>query len=78
MSAAMKNRSGERARMRYAARHDAVTTQRSRIFGPQPPSDFWGAMAQLFRMDPSRDLDPNLDLVASSRSTRRDVVPASR
>ena len=49
----------------YAARHDAVTTQHSRIFGPQPPSDFWGAMAQLFRMDPSRDLDPNLDVVAS-------------
>ena len=49
----------------YAARHEAVTTQHSRIFGPRPPSDFWGAMAQLFRMDPSRDLDPNLDVVAS-------------
>ena len=49
----------------YAARHDAVATQHSRIFGPQPPSDFWGAMAQIFRMDPDRDLDTNLEVVAS-------------
>ena len=49
----------------YAALQDAVATQHSRIIGPQPVGDFWGNMAQLYRMDPHRDLDANLGVIAS-------------
>ena len=49
----------------FAHHHDAVDDQRSRLFGPQPPSDYWGAMAQYFRMDPRRDLDASLQAIAS-------------
>ena len=44
----------------FADYHDAVGFQNSRLFGHQPPSDSWGAMAQRFRLDPRRDLDANL------------------
>ena len=49
----------------YAARLDAVAEQQSRIFGPEPPDDPWGAAAESFRMDPSRDPEPNLQMVSS-------------
>ncbi|MXY21970.1 MAG: methyltransferase domain-containing protein [Dehalococcoidia bacterium] len=50
----------------YAAWQDAVAAQNRRIFGPQPPIDPWGGrMAQLFRLDPLRDLDDSLKAVAS-------------
>lgn len=49
----------------YAARHDAVAAQQSRIFGPEPPGDPWGAEAEFFRMDPNRDPEPNLRIISS-------------
>ena len=49
----------------YAALQDAVATQHHRIIGPQPAGDFWGNMAQLYRMDPHRALDTNLGMIAS-------------
>ena len=50
----------------YAARIDAVSTQRLRLHGHQPPDDrFGGAVAQRFRADPHRRLDANLQVVAS-------------
>ena len=49
----------------YANFQDAAATQYSRIFGPQPTRDPWGAMAQLFRLDPRRDLDASLQVIAS-------------
>jgi len=50
----------------YAARIDAVSAQRLRIHGPQPPDDrFGGPVAQRFRHDPHRSLDANLQVVAS-------------
>ena len=49
----------------YAACHDAVAAQQSRIFGPEPPGDPWGAEAGFFRMDPNRDPEPNLRMISS-------------
>ncbi len=49
----------------YAARHDAVAAQQSRVFGPEPPGDPWGAVAGSFRMDPNRDPEPNLQIISS-------------
>ena len=49
----------------YAACHDAAAAQQSRIFGPEPPGDPWGALAGFFRLDPNRDPEPNLRIVAS-------------
>jgi len=50
----------------YAAHIDAVSAQRLRIHGPQPPGDrFGGPVAQRFRCDPHRSLDANLRVVAS-------------
>ena len=49
----------------YAACHDAVAAQQSRIFGPEPPGDPWGAEAGFFRMDPNRDPEPNLQIISS-------------
>ena len=50
----------------YAAYQDAVAAQNSRIFVPEPPSDPWGGrMAQLFRLDPCRDPDASLQVIAS-------------
>src|SRR5919198_6664203 len=50
----------------YAARIDAVRTQRVRLHGAPPPSDPWGgSVAQRFRSDPHRQLDANLAVLAS-------------
>jgi SAM-dependent methyltransferase len=50
----------------YAALIDAVNAQRSRLHGHQPLEDrFGGPVAQRFRADPHRDLDANLQVVAS-------------
>jgi len=50
----------------YAAHIDAVSAQRLRIHGHQPPDDrFGGPVAQRFRCDPHRSLDANLQVVAS-------------
>ncbi len=49
----------------YAARLDAVAAQQSRIFGPEPPGDPWGAAAGSFRMDPNRNPEPNLQIISS-------------
>src|SRR5919109_4152144 len=50
----------------YAALIDVVNAQRSRIHGQQPAADrFGGPVAQRFRADPHRDLDANLQVVAS-------------
>lgn len=50
----------------YAAHIDAVSAQRLRIHGPQPPGDrFGGPVAQRFRCDPHRSLDANLQVIAS-------------
>jgi len=50
----------------YAALIDAVSAQRLRLHGPQPPDDrFGGPVAQRFRYDPHRSLDVNLQVVAS-------------
>ena len=49
----------------YDARHDAIAAQQSRIFGPEPQGDPWGAEAGFFRMDPNRDLGTNLRMISS-------------
>ena len=49
----------------YAASHDAAAAQQSRIFGPEPQGDPWGAMAGFFRLDPNRDPEPNLRIISS-------------
>src|SRR5260370_36049765 len=50
----------------YAARIDAVRTQRARLHGAQPPDDPWaGPVARRFRADPHRPLDANLAVLAS-------------
>jgi SAM-dependent methyltransferase len=53
---------------RYAARVDAVLTQRTRLRGPQPPGDLFAGLPNdhpLMKADPRRPLDPNLDIIAS-------------
>ena len=50
----------------YAARLDAVSAQNARIYGPAPSGDPWsGTAARQFRFDPRRELDRNLDIIAS-------------
>ena len=49
----------------YAARIDAVNAQRARFRGQETVYDPWGAAAPLFRFDPLRELDANLDAIAS-------------
>ena len=49
----------------YTARHDSVAAQQSRIFGPEPRDDPWGAEADFFRLDPNRDPEPNLQIISS-------------
>ena len=52
----------------YAARVDAVLAQRTRLRGPQPPGDLFGALPPdhpLMMSDPRRALDPNLAVLAS-------------
>jgi len=53
---------------RYAARVDAVLTQRTRLRGPQPPGDRRAgcpADHPLMKADPLRPLDANLAVIAS-------------
>ena len=50
----------------YAAHLDAVQAQNARIYGPPPTGDAWGgASARRFRFDPHRDLDRNIEVIAS-------------
>ena len=52
----------------YAARVDAVLTQRTRLRGAEPPGDpFAGLPADhpILRSDPRRPLEPNLQIIAS-------------
>jgi SAM-dependent methyltransferase len=52
----------------YAARVDAVIAQRTRLRGPQPPGDLFGALPPdhpLLSVDARRPLEPNLEIVAS-------------
>lgn len=54
------------AAAKYAAYQDAIAAQRSRIYGQEPSEDPWrAATARLFRFDPHRSLDPNLEVIAS-------------
>src|SRR5206468_1116260 len=51
----------------YAARVDAVLEQRTRLRGPQPPGDLFGALPPdhpLLMVDARRALDPNLAIMA--------------
>jgi SAM-dependent methyltransferase len=48
----------------YRARIDAVQAQRDRLVAPSPGTDRWERMAKQFRMDPNRELDPNLAATA--------------
>lgn len=48
----------------YAARIDAVNAQQARVHGQQAPHDPWGAAAAIFRFDPHRTLDANLEAIA--------------
>ena len=50
----------------YAAHLDAVQAQNARIYGPSPTGDAWGgALARQFRFDAHRDLDRNMEVIAS-------------
>ena len=52
----------------YAARVDAVLTQRSRLRGPQPPGDLFAGLrpdSTLLKVDPHRPLNKNLEIIAS-------------
>ena len=48
----------------YAARIDAVNAQQARVQGQHAPHDPWGAAAAIFRFDPHRTLDANLEAIA--------------
>ena len=59
---------GDNAADRYAARVDAVLTQRTRLRGRQPPGDLFAGLPTdhpLMKADPRRPLDPNLEIIAS-------------
>ena len=59
---------GDNAADRYAARVDAVLTQRTRLRGRQPPGDLFAGLPSdhpLMKADPRRPLDPNLEIIAS-------------
>ncbi len=50
----------------YAACVDAVDAQNLRVYGEQRKADPWGApFAHTFRFDPCRELDANLEIIAS-------------
>jgi 2-polyprenyl-3-methyl-5-hydroxy-6-metoxy-1,4-benzoquinol methylase len=50
----------------YAASVDAVNVQRARLHDEQRPDDPWaGDRVQRFRYDPHRNLDANLEVIAS-------------
>ena len=49
----------------FANRLDAIAEQRSRLFGAASTADPWTPrLARLFRFDPRRDLEPNLQTIA--------------
>src|SRR5215813_284473 len=59
---------GDNAVDRYAARVDAVLTQRTRLRGLQPPGDLFAGLPSdhpLMKADPRRPMDPNLEIIAS-------------
>jgi SAM-dependent methyltransferase len=49
----------------YRARIAAVAAQRQRLIAPEAGGGRWDREAKRFRMDPNRELDPNLAVVAS-------------
>ena len=52
----------------YAARVDAVLTQRTRLRGPAPPGDLFDGLPPghpLLNADPLRPLEPSLEIIAS-------------
>jgi SAM-dependent methyltransferase len=50
----------------YAASVDAANAQRARLHGPQHGDERWGdETAQRYRYDPHRNLDANLEVIAS-------------
>ena len=50
----------------YAAMVDAVNAQKLWTHGPSAEGDVWsGDAARAFRFDPHRELDPNLEVIAS-------------
>ncbi len=49
----------------YAAMVDAVNAQRVLIRNRQQPDDPWSGQAQRFRFDPHRNLNANLEIIAS-------------
>jgi SAM-dependent methyltransferase len=59
---------GDKAADRYAARVDAVLTQRTRLRGRQPLGDLFAGLPSdhpLVKADPRRPLDLNLEIIAS-------------
>lgn len=49
----------------FATRLDAVAEQQSRLFGAAPASDPWTPrLARLFRSDPRRNMEPNLEAIS--------------
>ena len=51
----------------YAARVDAVLDQRTRLRGPQPSGDLFAGLPPtnpMFRIDPRRQIEPNLEIIA--------------
>ena len=50
----------------YAAHLDAVQAQNARIYGPPSSEDAWGgAAARQFRVNPRREFDRNMSIIAS-------------
>ena len=61
----------------YAARIDAVDAQHRRLHGEQVKADRWEApFARTFRFDPHRDLDANLEIIASYVQAHDTLVDA--
>ena len=61
----------------YAALIDAVSAQHLRVHGEPASQDPWaGRLARLFRFDPHRELDANLEIVASYVQPQDVVIDA--
>ena len=57
----------------FATRLDAISEQHSRLFGTDSTADPWTPrLARLFRFDPHRNLEPNMQVI-SQYVTARDV-----
>src|SRR5437763_1508093 len=64
----MAEEAGMSAAETYAARVDAVITQRTRLRGPQPAGDLFGTLPPnhpLLNVDARRALNPNQEIIAS-------------